>query len=120
MLNAILFVLIGLEFLVLQITDQNVLLGLLAIPIVLLARLIAVATPIAILRHFREFSPGVIPILTWGGLRGGISVALALAIPPGPEREVLLTMTYAIVIFSIAVQGLTLKPLIRKVTHAKE
>ncbi|MFT4642131.1 MAG: CPA1 family monovalent cation:H+ antiporter [Verrucomicrobiales bacterium] len=116
-LNAMLFVLIGLEFLVLQITGQNVMLGLIAIPIVLFARLIAVATPISILKNFREFSKGVIPILTWGGLRGGISVALALAIPPGPEREVFLTMTYVIVIFSIAVQGLTLKPLIRKVTH---
>ncbi len=115
-LNAILFLLIGLEFLILSITGQNLLLGVLAIPLVLMARLVAVSVPITALKPFRAFSKGVVPILTWGGLRGGISVALALAIPPGPEREIFLTMTYVIVIFSIAVQGMTLKPLIQRVT----
>lgn len=115
-LNAVLFVLIGLEFLVVGLDSQRLLLGLIAIPIVLFARLTAVTLPISVLRNFREFSPGVIPILTWGGLRGGISVALALAIPLGPERDLFLTMTYVVVIFSIAVQGLTLKSLIKKVT----
>ena len=115
-LNAMLFVLIGLEFLVLPITGQNLCLGLLVIPVVLLARLAAVSLPVSLLKPFRKFSRGVIPILTWGGLRGGISVALALAIPPGPEREIFLTMTYIVVIFSIAVQGLTLKRLIQRTT----
>ena len=115
-LNAVLFVLIGLELLVLQISGQSLLLGSLAIPIMLGARMIAVALPISILKRFRKFSKGVVPILTWGGLRGGISVALALAIPGGPERDVFLTMTYVVVIFSIAVQGLTLRPLIKRVS----
>ncbi len=115
-LNAVLFVLIGLEVLILDISGQTLLLGLLAIPIVLLARLVAVSVPVKILGRFREFSKGVIPILTWGGLRGGISVALALVMPAGPERDVFLTMTYVLVIFSIAVQGLTLKRLIQRVT----
>lgn len=115
-LNAMLFVLIGLEFLIVPLTGKSLLLGVIVIPLALGARCIAVSIPVMALKPFRSFSKGVIPILTWGGLRGGISVALALAIPPGPERGVFLAMTYVIVIFSIAVQGLTLKPLIQKVT----
>ncbi len=114
-LNALLFVLIGLEFLILPLSTRNLSLGLLAIPIVIGARCLAVSLPVLLLKPWRAFSTGVIPILTWGGLRGGISVALALAIPLGAERDLFLTMTYIIVIFSIAVQGLTLKPLIQRV-----
>ena len=72
--------------------------------------------PVTVLKRYREFSPNVVKILTWGGIRGGISIALALAIPKeaGEAREVILLVTYVIVIFSISVQGLSLKKLIQK------
>ena len=114
-LNAVLFVLIGLEVLVLVLTRAYLLAGLLLIPLVLLARFIAVGIPVTLLRPFREFDPGAIRIMTWGGLRGGISVALALSLPPGPERDVILAITYAIVVFSILVQGLTIGKLVKRV-----
>ncbi|MCH7977566.1 MAG: sodium:proton antiporter [Acidobacteria bacterium] len=113
-LNAVLFVLIGLEVLVLTFTLDYLLASLLMIPLVLFARFVAIGIPITLLRSFRPFSPGVVRIMTWGGLRGGISVALALSIPPGPERDVILPITYAVVIFSIVVQGLTLKKLVKR------
>ncbi len=114
-LNAVLFVLIGLELLVLTIDWKAVAISLLAIPIVLAARWITVALPVLILGVRRPFSPGAVRILTWGGLRGGISVALALSLPPGPERPVILAVTYAVVVFSIIVQGLTIGPLVKRV-----
>ncbi len=114
-LNALLFLLIGLEVLALEFEVNHLLLGLLAIPMVLLMRMISASIPVMILRRKREFSPRVIRILTWGGLRGGISVALVLSLDPGLARDVFLTMTYLVVIFSISVQGLTLKYLIRPI-----
>ncbi len=108
-LNAILFLLIGVELLILTFTNQFMIAGLLAIPVVLLARFVCVGVPIKIMSKFRTFSPYVTTILTWGGLRGGISVALALSIPDGPAREPLLVITYFVVVFSILVQGLTIK-----------
>ena len=108
-LNAILFLLIGVELLILTLTNQFMIAGLLAIPVVLLARFICVGVPIKIMSKFRNFSPYATTILTWGGLRGGISVALALSIPDGPAREPLLVITYFVVVFSILVQGLTIK-----------
>ena len=107
-LNAVLFVLIGLEVLVLQFTREYLLAGLLMIPLVLIARTISVGVPINLLRLKRDFSPHVIKILVWGGIRGGISVALALSLPAGPQRDVIVAMTYIIVVFSIIVQGLTI------------
>ena len=112
-LNAVLFVLIGLELVILSLDEKYLLAGLLAIPLVLTARLISVALPIGIMRRFRSFSPGVVSILTWGGLRGGISVALALSLPSGDIRNTLVTVTYVVVVFSVLVQGLTLAPLVR-------
>ncbi|MCP4214279.1 MAG: sodium:proton antiporter, partial [bacterium] len=118
-LNAVLFVLIGLEVLLLTFTKDLLLVGLLGIPVILAARFISVALPISLLRFRREFSPGVIKILTWGGLRGGISVALALSLPPGRERELLLAVTYIIVAFSILCQGLSIKALVKKIFAAE-
>lgn len=112
--NAVLFVLIGLELLVISFKVEYLNAALIIIPIVLLARLISVSVPISILKFRREFSPHVIKILTWGGLRGGISVALALSLPLGEQREIILAITYIVVIFSISVQGLTIGKLIKK------
>jgi Na+:H+ antiporter len=111
-LNAVLFVLIGMEVLVLSFKDEYLLAGLLVIPMALFARFIAVGLPISIMRNFREFSPMAVTILTWGGLRGGISVALALSLPVGEVRDALVTITYVVVAFSIIVQGLSIGPLV--------
>jgi len=112
--------LIGLEVLVLTFTREYFIAGLLLIPLLLLARFVSVGWPVVILRLFRTFSPDVIKILTWGGLRGGISVALALSLPPGKNREVILAITYMIVVFSIIVQGLTIGKLVRRSQNKKE
>ena len=107
-LNAVLFLLIGLEVMVLSYNWKSFTGALLAIIIVLSARLLSVSVPIQLLKRFRSFSPHVVKILTWGGLRGGISIALALSLPAGSERDVLLAMTYGVVVFSILVQGLSI------------
>lgn len=112
-LNAVLFLLIGLEVLVLQFTQAYLFAGVLAIPIVLLARLISVSVPLALLPQ--DFGLRLLQILTWAGLRGGISVALALSLPRSPERELIVAMTYVVVVFSIAVQGLSVGRLVRSV-----
>jgi len=113
-LNAVLFVLIGLEVMVLSFSKAYLLAGVLLIPIVLFSRFISVGIPVAMLRPFRSFSPHVVKILTLGGLRGGISVALALSLPAGTERDAILFMTYSIVVFSIVFQGLTIGKLVEK------
>lgn len=113
-LNAVLFVLIGLEVLVLAFTQEYLLAGLVGIPVVLLARFISVGFPIGLLRKIGSFSPNVVMILTWGGLRGGISVALALSLPFGPARDEIVAMTYVVVVFSIMVQGLTIGKLVAR------
>ena len=116
-LNAVLFVLIGLEVLVLQFTREYLAAGLLMIPLVLLARAISVGVPITVLRLHREFSPHVVKILVWGGIRGGISVALALSLPPSPMRDIVVAMTYVVVVFSILVQGLTIGPVAKRLSQ---
>lgn len=106
--NAVLFLLIGVEVLVLTFHGQHLLAGLLLIPVAVLARWISVGLPITLFSMRQTFPPRTIRILTWGGLRGGISVALALSLPAGPIREQLLMATYAIVLFSLLVQGSTI------------
>ena len=112
-LNAVLFVLIGLEVLILTFNRAYILAGIILIPLLLAVRFVCVGIPVVILKRFRTFSPHVIKILTWGGLRGGISVALALSLPAGENREAILAVTYAIVVFSIIVQGLTIGRLVK-------
>jgi CPA1 family monovalent cation:H+ antiporter len=118
-LNAVLLVLIGLEVLVMPFTPRYLLAGLIAIPVVLLARGISVWGTVNLLRWRRTFTPGAVRIITWCGLRGGISVAFALSLPAGPERAPILAVTYAVVVFSIVVQGLTVPAVVRR-TLAKE
>ena len=112
-LNAVLFLLIGLEVMVLNYSWLSLAGVLLSVAIVLAARLFSVSVPVNLLKRQRTFSPHVIKILTWCGLRGGISVALALSLPPGRERDILLAITYGVVVFSILVQGLTIGPFLR-------
>ncbi len=112
LLNAILFVLIGLEVLVLSYQSAYLKAGLVAIPLVLFARFITVWLQVKVFSLVREFTQRAVAILTWGGLRGGISVALALSLPAGPARDAVLLITYTVVVFSILVQGLTIKRLI--------
>ena len=112
-LNVVLFLLIGLELLVLRIERGWLLAGVLAIPIVLAARWLSVAGIIGPLGRVRPQSKGAIPILTWGGLRGGISVAMALSLPAGDSRSLVLTLTYFVVVFSILVQSVTVGRVIR-------
>lgn len=113
-LNSVLFVLIGFEILVISISGYFILMGFAAVLIVLFARLASLGIPVFFLRRIRTFSPGAIKILTWGGLRGGISIALALSLPPSSARDLIVTMTYIVVVFSLLVQGLTLKELVKK------
>jgi len=112
-LNAILFLLIGLEVLVMPFHGRNFLAGLCMIPVTLLARWLSVGAIVAPLRHPLSCDRGTVRILTWGALRGGISVAMALSLPISNAREPLLIATYVVVIFSIIAQGLTVDQFIR-------
>ncbi|MBW8849781.1 MAG: sodium:proton antiporter [Xanthomonadales bacterium] len=108
-LNAVLFVLLGLEIVLIAFDMQTLTAGLATIAIALLARLLAVGLPVAAMPRVFRLPAGAWRVLTWGGLRGGISVALVLSLPAGPQRDLLLALTYAVVVFSILVQGLTIK-----------
>jgi CPA1 family monovalent cation:H+ antiporter len=112
-LNAVLFVMIGFEVLVLRWRPEWFLAGIVAIPLLLGVRLACVGLPISILRFFRQYDPATVRLMTWGGIRGGISIALALSLPASAHRELILVITYTVVVFSILVQGLTVGRAVR-------
>jgi len=120
LLNTILFVLIGMEMLVLTFDGKFILAGLLAIPIVLLCRFTSLLFPIKFFRKKLKFVPNTNIIMTWGGLRGGISIALALGLTEDMHRELFLVITYIIVVFSILVQGLTVGKLVKRLARKKK
>jgi CPA1 family monovalent cation:H+ antiporter len=112
-LNVILFVMVGLQVLVVELTGKFVLLGLLAVVLVLAARFLSVGATALAARRFFPFPRGAVQILTWGGLRGGLSLAMALSLGPAvPGRHTIQTMAFVVAVFSILVQGLTFKRLL--------
>jgi len=111
LLNAVLFLLIGLQVLSVPVSSQTMLASVLSIPIVLVARFVSVGVPVLTTGR-RGMTRGLVPVLTWAGLRGGLSVAMMLSLPPFPSRELLLACTYATVVFSILGQGLTVRRLL--------
>ena len=117
-LNAVLFVLIGLEVILLQFNAGIAAAAVAAIIVTLLARTLTVGFPVAALHSRFGLPQGAAQVLTWGGLRGGISVALALSLPAGPEREILVSLTYCVVVWSILAQGLTIAGVVRRTVRS--
>ena len=113
-LNAVLFLMIGFEVFAVTFDFDVLITGVLSIGLALLARFAAVFIPVLLLQRRQEFSNGIVPIMTWGGLKGGISVALALSLPDSEWKPMILAATYVVVIFSIIVQGLTIAPLAKR------
>ena len=116
LLNTILFVLIGMEMLVLSFETSYFIAGIIAIPIVLICRYLSLVLPVKFFEKRLDFVPKTNLIMTWGGLRGGISIALALGLTQDMQRDLFLVITYIVVVFSIIVQGLTVGRLVKKVT----
>ena len=116
-LNAVLFLLIGLEAVVLAERLGLLGLGLLSIPLVLVARALSVGVPLLFWRNLLPFKQAF-PVMVWGGLRGGISIALALSLPPGPMKDVLVAATYMVVLFSVVVQGGSIGPVMKRLDRA--
>jgi len=119
LLNTILFVLIGMEILVLTFETEYVLAGLIAVPVVLLCRYLSLLLPISLFKKKLDFVPKTNLIMTWGGLRGGISIALALGLTEAMQRDLFLVITYVVVVFSILVQGLTVGKLVKRFEQIK-
>jgi CPA1 family monovalent cation:H+ antiporter len=113
-LNAVLFVLIGLVVLVMSFHQRYLGAMLAMVPVVLTARWLSVGLPYALLRRHYAFAPNALAVMIWGGLRGGLSVAMALSLPSGAQRDLVVAMTYAVVVFGLLVQGTTLGWLVRR------
>jgi CPA1 family monovalent cation:H+ antiporter len=113
-LNSVLFLLIGLEVFVIADSFEHLWFAIIAIPVVLVARALSVSIPISILARWQTFKKGAVLVLIWGGLRGGIAVALALSLPENEYKATILSITYGVVLFSIIVQGLTIKKLVER------
>lgn len=120
LLNAILFLLIGLEVIAISPDPRLLIAGLAVIPLVLAARALSVGAPLMAMRPIVSMGRMALPTLVWGGLRGGISVALALSLPEGPGRTIILAVTYIVVLFSVIVQGGSIGRLIRRLAETKE
>jgi CPA1 family monovalent cation:H+ antiporter len=116
-LNSVLFLLIGMEVLIIQFAPTYIVPALLCIPLVLAARFASVAIPIRMLHRLRhQFAKGSIRIMTWGGVRGGVSVALALSLPYTEAKPLIMMATYVVVVWTIIVQGLTVGPLVKRIS----
>jgi CPA1 family monovalent cation:H+ antiporter len=113
-LNAVLFLMIGFEVFAVTFDFDVLITGVLSIGLALLARFSAVFIPVLLLKRSQDFSNGIVPIMTWGGLKGGISVALALSLPDSEWKPMILAATYVVVIFSIIIQGLTIAPMAKR------
>ncbi len=114
LLNAVLFLLIGLELVAVSPDPVLLVAGALAIPLVLIARTLSVTAPLVVMRSAGSIGRNTLPTLLWGGLRGGISVALALSLPSGPGKTIILAATYVVVIFSVIVQGSSIERFVKR------
>ncbi len=115
LVSAALFVLLALEVMLPGFRMEYLLAALVILPLVLLGRFIAMGLPVTVLRHFRAQAPGSVQIMTWGGVRGGISIALVLSLPPGEAREALVLVSAVVLLFAVVVQGLTFRSLVRHI-----
>jgi len=113
-LNAILFLFIGFELLLIENLTDYWLVGLIGIMVVLIARFFSIWIPTKVIPFKNKFSTATVKLLVWGGLRGGVSIALALSVDPGPYKNFILAITYIVVVFSILVQGLTIGKVAKK------